>query len=192
MFQKLFSILLLFTATIFGLFSCSSDEEAQKRAEATQIVESRSSKQQLEDLYLGAEGDIEALARVLGTTPSVIERIKSEKTIPTEKFAERIKEVDIYYMQNEQMFSKLRSILDPEYAWWEAVLHFHHHHAVLFWTINIILLILLAFVALIDIWPILAELLIYLVAWICSLIWSPAPVVDNYVEQINPVMEQLM
>lgn len=178
MFQKFLSILLLFTAT-FGLFSCSSDEEeAQKRAEATKIVESRSAKHQLDDLYLGCDGDVEALARVLGTTPSVIDRIRNEKTIPTNKFAERIKEVDIYYVQHEHLFSKVRSVLDPEYAWWDGMFNLHKHHSVVFWILIYTFGIFTS--------P------IYLIAWICSFIWSPAPVVDNYVEQINPVMEQLM
>ena len=107
------------------------------------------------------------------------------------KFAERVKEVSIYYMQNDQSFSKLRSILDSEYEWYDSVLDFPSHHPYWFWSINIVLILLLAFIAIIVIWPILLELLLFLIVWICSLICSPSAMEDKYVDTINPVIEQL-
>ena len=169
--------------------ACTSD--AERQAEIAKIVESRSTVDLLNDLYIGSDGDIEALARVLNATPSSIERLRKEMSTPTNKFAERVKEVSIYYMQNDQSFSKLRSILDSEYEWYDSVLDFPSHHPYWFWSINIVLILLLAFIAIIVIWPILLELLLFLIVWICSLICSPSAMEDKYVDTINPVIEQL-
>lgn len=186
--KKLFVYFLLACGIL--LFSaCSSDSERQ--AEIAQIVEARSTVDLLNDLYIGCDGDLEALARVLNATPSSIERLRKEMSVPTDKFTERIREVSIFYMQNDQSFSKLQSILDPEYGWYDYVLDFPGHHPYWFWSINIILILLLAFIALIVIWPILLELLLFLIVWICSLIFSPSAMEDKYVDTINPVIEQL-
>ena len=63
-----------------GLMSCSSDDvdEDAKRREFAQIVENRSAKDLLNDLYVGSDGDIQSLARMLNVTPSSIERIRKE------------------------------------------------------------------------------------------------------------------
>lgn len=169
------------------LLSCSSDEE--KRAEFAQIVENRSCESLLNDLYLGCDGDVEALARVLRATPSSIERLRNGETLPTQEFEERVKQASVYYVQNNQDFSEVRAVLDKEYSWYDNVLDFPTRHKVLFWTINIIILLLLAFATLV--WPLLIELLIFLIAWICLLICSPEPMYDNYTDSINVTIEQL-
>lgn len=94
-------------------------------------------------------------------------------------------------MQNDQSFSKLQSIVDPEYGWFDSILNFPSHHPWWFWSINIILLLILAFATLIAIWPILLEMLIFLIAWIASLICSPGAMQDSYVDSINPTIEQI-
>lgn len=99
--------------------ACSND--AEKQAEFAKIVESRSVVDLLNDLYIGSDGDIEALARVLNATPSSIERLRKEETAPTEKFIERVREVSIYYVQEGQSFRKLRSALDPQYKWYSPM-----------------------------------------------------------------------
>ena len=104
-----------------GLFvACSSNDE-EKRAEFAQIVESSSCESLLNDLYLGCDGDIEALARVLKATPSSIERLRRGETKPTSAFEERIKLASTYYVQNGQDFKKLQSILDDEYNWFKNI-----------------------------------------------------------------------
>lgn len=185
--KKLFVNFLLACGIL--LFSaCSSDSERQ--AEIAQIVEARSTVDLLNDLYIGCDGDLEALARVLNATPSSIERLRKEMSVPTDKFTERIREVSIFYMQNDQSFSKLQSILDPEYGWYDYVLDFSNHHPHWFWSINIAFILLLFFPP-VGILCILSELLLYLVVWICSLICSPSAMEDKYVDTINPVIEQL-
>ena len=184
--------ILFFITILCTLFftSCSSDN-SEKRLEYAKIVESRSTQDLLNDLYVGSDADIEAMARILNVTPSSIERIRRGETDPTPQFEERIYEVSIYYMQNGQSFSKLQSVLDTEYGWYDTVLNFPSHHPWWFWGINIVLILLLAFIALIVIWPILIELLMFLIAWIASLVCSPDAIKDSYTDTINPTIEQV-
>lgn len=186
--SKIF-LFLIMIMSVCSLSSCSNDSE--KRVAFAQIVESRSSQDLLNDLYVGSDADVEAIARIMNVTPSSINRIRNGETDPTEQFEERIHEVSVYYMQNDQSFSKLQSILDPEYGWYDSVLNFPSHHPWWFWSINIFLLLILAFAALIAIWPILIEMLIFLVAWLASLICSPDAIKDSYVNSINPTIEQI-
>lgn len=78
--------------------SCSKDE-SEKRIEFAKIVESRTSQDLLNDLYVGSDADLEAIARIMNVTPSSIERIRNGETEPTAQFEERIREVSLYYMQ---------------------------------------------------------------------------------------------
>ena len=183
---------LIVIATIFPILFVSCADDDKQRVEAAKIVESRSSQDLMSDLYLACDGDVESLARMLQVTPSSIDRIRNGETQPTEEFEEKLKSVAVFYFQNERSFSKLQSILDPEYSWYDSVLNFRAHHPWMFWTINIILLLILAFAALIAIWPILIEMLIYLIAWLACMICSPNTMEDKYTDTINPVVEQLI
>lgn len=173
---------------------CSNSEinETIRRVEYTQIVEKKSAIDVMNELYIASDGEIESLARMLQTTPSVINRIRLGETNPTIDFEEKIKEVLVYYNLNERSFSKLQSALDDEYGWYDSVLNFPSHHPWWFWSINIILILLLAFIAVIAIWPILLELLIFLIAWIALLICSPNQMDDKYTNSIDPTIEQIL
>lgn len=172
--------------------SCSSDEE--KRAEFAQMVEKKDAQTLLDDLYLASDGDIVALGRILNASPSSISRIRKGETMPTYKFEERIKEVSVFYVQNDKSFSKLRSVLDDEYGWYDAVLDFPSHHPWWFWGINVVLMILMAFLAAIIIWFFLGEIVLFLVVWLCSLIFSPSKEItdDKYLNTIDPAIEQIL
>ena len=114
------------------LASCSNDEETEaKRQEFVQIVESRSTAELLNDLYVGSDGDIEAIARILNCTPSSIERIRNGETLATSQFAARVVDVCSYYYLNEQSVSILRAALDDEWGWYDDVFYFPKHHAFL-------------------------------------------------------------
>lgn len=189
---------------VMSVSSCSKDE-SEKRIEFAKIVESRTSQDLLNDLYVGSDANIEAVARIMNVTPSSIERIRKGETEPTAQFEERIREVSLYYMQNDQSFSKLQSIVDPEYGWYDSILNFPSHHPWWFWTINTILLVILIFVTILafmdilGVWEVLVaycstallELLLFLIAWIASLICSPDAIQDSYVDSINPTIEQI-
>ena len=76
------SLLLCFSC----ITSCAKSNSAQKRIEIAKIIENRSAKDLLNDLYIGSDGDVESLARMLGITPSSIERFRTGATLPTEHF----------------------------------------------------------------------------------------------------------
>lgn len=185
-------VLLMIIVPLVQGCSNSKINETIRRVEYTQIVEKKSAIDVMNELYIASDGEIESLARMLQTTPSVINRIRLGETNPTIDFEEKIKEVLVYYNLNERSFSKLQSALDDEYGWYDSVLNFPSHHPWWFWSINIILILLLAFIAVIAIWPILLELLIFLIAWIALLICQPNQMDDIYINSIDPTIEQIL
>lgn len=189
--------ILLVLALLFAfvlLNSCSDDSE--KRKEAAEIVESRSTKDLLNDLYLASDSDIESLARILNATPSSIERVRKGETEATLEFSDRIKQSTLYYLQNDRSFTKLQSILDPEYGWYDSVLNFPSHHPAWFWSIFIVLFITPIFggkLAIISSLSLLFIFIVFVIAWIASSIWGGAdPMSDIYINNINPVLEQII
>lgn len=184
------TLLLVVSAILLLTTSCKSEDE--KRAEFTQIAQSRSTQELLEDLYVGSDGDVEAMARILNCTPSSIERIRKGETEATSQFEERVVDVSVYYYLNKQSFSILREQLDPSWKWYNSILHSPSHHPFLFWSITIVLFIGLAFAALVFVWPLLIELLLFLICWIISLFGHPKPMEDRYTDTFNPIIEQVI
>lgn len=201
--MKIKRLLLVVTLIVspFILSSCSGSDEAENRIEAAKVVESRSNEDLLNDLYLASDGDIESLSRILQVTPSSINRLRNGKTVATAKFEEKVKTVAIYYYQNDRKFSLLQSALDEEYGWYDSILNFPSHHPWIFWIVNIVLfLIFVSSIIILVIWPILiiaiwsslAEMLIFLIAWIVSLICAPNQMTDKFTNTINPTIEQVL
>lgn len=200
--MKIKRLLLVVTLIVspFILSSCSGSDEAENRIEAAKVVESRSNEDLLNDLYLASDGDIESLSRILQVTPSSINRLRNGKTVATAKFEEKVKTVAIYYYQNDRKFSLLQSALDEEYGWYDSILNFPSHHPWIFWIVNIILLLFFVSPIIIPVWPILliaiwsslAEMLIFLIAWIVSLIYAPNQMTDKFTNTINPTIEQVL
>ena len=181
-----------------GLMSCSFDDvdEDAKRREFAQIVENRSAKDLLNDLYVGSDGDIQSLARMLNVTPSSIERIRKGETEPTDKFDKRIKDVSVYYFQNEQSYSKLRSVLDEEWSWYETILYLPNHYPWWFWDVTIGLFLLTCTgvegLQIIGGSGMIIELLLFIVVWVISLFSSPNSIEDKYIDTINPTVERVL
>jgi transcriptional regulator with XRE-family HTH domain len=188
-----YTIVLMLSSMLFA--SCS--EDTTKRIEFAKIVESRTSQDLLNDLYLGSDADIEAIARILNVTPSSVERIRKGESYPTVQFEERIYEVSLYYMQNGQSFSKLRAALDPEYAWYDYFMDAPSDRPWLFWGILLTLFLMTWLVSVAENIAILGsagliiEFLLYCVVWISCWICSPDNIQDSYVDTINPTIEQL-
>ena len=200
--MKIKHLLLVVTLIVSPIIfsSCSSSDEAENRIEAAKVVESRSNEDLLNDLYLASDGDIESLSRILQVTPSSIDRLRNGKTVATAKFEEKVKTVAIYYYQNDRKFSLLQSALDEEYGWYDSILNFPSHHPWIFWIVNIVLLLIFVSSIILIIWPILliaiwsslAEMLIFLIAWIVSLICAPNQMTDKFTNTINPTIEQVL
>lgn len=204
---------------LFFSISCSSDEE--KRAEFAQLVEKKDAQTLLDDLYLASDGDIVALGRILNASPSSISRIRKGETMPTYKFEERIKEVSVFYVQNDKSFSKLRSVLDDEYGWYDAVLDFPGHYLWWFLGGNLVLLVIFIFSKNKNVIVVVrrgkkenihseitekslgfkivggifaGQVVLFLVVWLCSLIFSPSKEItdDKYLNTIDPAIEQVL
>lgn len=196
------SFCLLFVCISFhSCSSCSSSEEneSDKRAEYAKIAENRNAQDLLNDLFIGSDGDVESLARMLGVTPSTIDRIRKGKSEATPKFEEKIKEVTVYYYQNDQSFVKLRSVIDEDWGWYDSVLKCYKLHPYWFWGINLFFVLcllidyeLFGFEVPFSYYFIPIELLIGLIAWLCSIIFSPNNMEDKYSDTLNPVVEQLL
>lgn len=195
------SIVLLVFLSFHSCSSCSSSEEneSDKRTEYAKIAENRTAQDLLDDLFIGCDGDVESLARILGVTPSTIDRIRKGKSEATAKFEEKIRQVTVYYYQNDQSFIKLRSVIDEEWGWYDSVLKCYKLHPYWFWGINIFFVLcllidydLFGFEVPFSYYFIPIELLIGLIAWLCSLFFSPNNMEDKYIDTINPVVEQLL
>ena len=74
--MKTITIKTVFIVALFGLVSVLTSCNDDKREEYVKVAESRSTADLLDDLYVGSEGDVEAIARILKCTPSSIERIR--------------------------------------------------------------------------------------------------------------------
>lgn len=209
--RKAFSLRCLFSIlmgmTLLSVSSCRSNdaEEARKRSEFAQIIDERSSKDVLNELYIASDGDTEALARILQVTPSSVERLRKGETYPTDAFRDRLKEVATYYAQHDKSFRELRSALDSEYKWYNSIKDWPLSHG---WTILIILIVLtvlgiavaaaqdagdddspfMAFLGLVNI----GALLIWGVCVLLSWVITPETMQDSYTESVNPNIELLV
>ena len=193
------SNLLIALVGMVALSSCDA-MSPDKRLEATKIVESRTCKELLNDLYLGSDGDEEAIARILDITPSVVKRIRNGETVPSLQLEERVKDVSVYYQLNGKNFLRLRSELDPKWRFIDTMGHLPSVNPKLFWTILLVLIAALAFVLVIYfwfMWPYLlgatiTYLVVILLFWILSSVFPPKAMPDPYVDSINPVVEQIV
>lgn len=200
------SFSLLFVCISFhSCSSCSSSDEneSDKKAEYAKIAENRNAQDLLDDLFIGSDGDGESLARMLGVTPSTINRIRKGKSEATPKFEEKIREVTVYYYQNDQSFIKLRSVIDEEWGWYDSILNFPSLHPFWFWGLIVLSIIinnvfwidtdsdLLGKIASYSCLVGLIAIVLLLIPWSCSYFFSPSPMEDKYQEFINPVVEQL-
>ncbi len=192
-FYKNLKFLSLLILAILFFSSCSDESKKTKhRIETAKIIETRSTRDLLNDLYIGCEGDVWSLSRMLGVTPSVIERLRTGETVPTEDFEKRVRDVSVYYAQNRRSYNKLRSILDEDWKWYDSVLHWPSLSPWSFWIVVVVLLLLLAFATLFAIWPILGIMLLFLISWIFSIVGSfSEQIEDSYTNTINPVIERL-
>lgn len=196
--NRILILLSLASIAIVSLSSCSKEHRVQKRrAEATKIIEGRSCKDLLNDLYMSSDGDEQALARILNVTPSVIDRIRNGETKPSSQFEDRVRDIAIYYQMNGKNFYRLRSNFDPK---WKPVIDtiglLPKYNPVLFWLILILLVGGMLFclkVWFYRTWPLFAvAIAFWLLMWLLSVIFTPRKMKDPYVDTINPVVEQVI
>lgn len=197
-----FILTALVSVLLIGLTSCgdSDVEEARKRAEYAQIIDERSTKDLLNELYIASDGKTDALARILQVTPSSIERLRKGETSPTEAFQTRLKEVATYYAQHGKSFRELRVALDSEYTWYNRAWSWPASHIWLLLGIFVAQMVvgfilgaaeaegLLALLGFGNVLVVLFWLLSGLLTWIIS----PDALNDPYTQSINPTIEVLV
>ena len=193
-------VYILAVVTTISLISCGDNEaeKAEKRAEFAQIIDNKSSKDLLNELYIASDGDSESLARILQCTPSSIERLRKGESFPTPEFSTRIKDVLTYYAVEGKSFAKLRQALDDKYRWYEYIMDYPSVHRTGF-IVCIIISAILAFIglflALIPAAIVLACWTIYGILVVCFLAWGACfpigKMPDTYIDSINPNIEVL-
>lgn len=189
--------LVCFLLVVSFISSCSSDEKREEnRSEYAKIAANRTTQDLLNDLFIGSDGDIESLARILNVTPSTIDRIRKGKSEATPKFENRIREVVIYYYQHDMSYIKLQELLDPEWEWYDTyindVLTYPSKHPFYFWGCIILIIIMCFIEPVIGVVAIIFTIVAYTVVWLLSLALAPSPMEDKYIDVINPVVEQLI
>lgn len=158
------STLLLFT-------SCNKTSEVEnyfnvKNTKGNEIV-------MLSDLYIASKGDTWALARILNTTPAVIERLKNGETKANDNFNVTIKKTWEQFQLVDGNFLQLKRKLDPKWNWIDTLGHLPEVEPGIFYGALITLFLALAFFLVIWFWFMwpwtLGGLFVYLLLWLTFL-----------------------
>lgn len=190
-FVPLLSCFLLLVA----LVSCqASGVEHSSRATTvalTPALEGRDATALLLELQQASGGDEETLARILVTTPSSLERLCLRQTEPTPEFAQRIRSAYAYYQESGRSFRRLRQALDPEYSWYEYILHYPLVHPLrpLLTLVGLLLVYRFYRQPFLIILPLFLCFFLWIVALIYTSMSPKRSLHDHYREQLNPKVE---
>lgn len=127
--------LMYLIATGFLCASCSFFHKNMEEVNAT------SAKEIMSVLYESTDGDVEALSRVLNVPLTNIDSVRNGQIKPSADEESQLRAVYLFYENNGQSFSKVRSQYDKEWNWWDDVCHFPIHHPYWFWGIIVVLCI---------------------------------------------------
>lgn len=127
--------LMYLIATGFLCASCSFFHKNMEEVNAT------SAKEIMSVLYESTDGDVEALSRVLNVPLTNIDSVRNGQINPSADEESQLRAVYLFYENNGQSFSKVRSQYDKEWNWWDDVYHFPIHHPYWFWGIIVVLCI---------------------------------------------------
>ena len=127
----------------------------------------------LSDLYIASKGDTWALARILNTTPAVIERLKNGETKANDNFNVTIKKTWEQFQLVDGNFLQLKRKLDPKWNWIDTLGHLPEVEPGIFYGVLITLFLALAFFLVIWFWFMwpwtLGGLFVYLLLWLTFL-----------------------
>lgn len=206
--KRVFINLTLLMAVV-SFVSCVKKDDSEARAKMAYIAETTEIAQIVDNLYVGSAGDIEALARILGCTPSSIRRLEKGQSVPTVQFEERIREVYKYYALNNSSFTRLRYVLDPKWHWYDTVRSVVEIYPMALLYINVLIMLLVlighliscefdfvyAFCSVLDFIIALVKVIAIEVAFFLIIALTahltPSPMQDNYTDNINPAIEKL-
>ena len=185
-----YSLLLLLTATACqpeGAGSYSS----QAYAETAGQHEPADPIRLLSELSEAFAEDSAPLARILGASPSSLERLRSRQSSPTPEFRQQLYSTYCLYRQSGSDALRLRQRLDPEYKWYEYVLHYpllYPLHPLLL-VLALLLLYRLQRHPLMLILPLFTLLFLWIVALIYTSLTPSRHTHDHYRQLLDPKVE---
>ena len=185
-----YSLLLLLTAT-----ACQPRAEAgytsRARAETVARHEPADPIQLLSELSKAFAEDSTPLTRILGASPASLSRLMSRESSPTPEFGQRLSSTHRLYLQSGRDTRILRQQLDPEYKWYEYVLHYP-----LLYPLHPLLLVLVLLILyrlhrhpLVLILPLFTLFFLWIVALIYTSLTPCRATHDHYRQQLNPKVE---
>ena len=185
-----YSLLLLLTATACqpeGAGSYSS----QAYAETAGQHEPADPIRLLSELSEAFAEDSAPLARILGASPSSLERLRSRQSSPTPEFRQQLYSTYCLYRQSGSDALRLRQRLDPEYKWYEYVLHYP-----LLYPLHPLLLVLVLLILyrlhrhpLVLILPLFTLFFLWIVALIYTSLTPCRDTHDHYRQLLDPKVE---
>ena len=185
-----YGLLLLLTAT-----ACQPEGEgsysSQACAETADQHESADPIRLLSELAEAFAEDSAPLARILGTSPSSLKRLRSGASSPTPEFRERLGTTYRLYRQSGSNALRLRQRLDPEYRWYEYVLHYpilYPQHPLLL-LVGLLLLYRVYRHPLVLILPLFTLFFLWIVALIYTSLTPSRHTHDHYRQLLNPAVE---
>ena len=135
--------------------------------------------------------DSAPLARILGASPSSLERLRSRQSSPTPEFRQQLYSTYCLYRQSGSDALRLRQRLDPEYKWYEYVLHYpllYPLHPLLL-VLALLLLYRLQRHPLMLILPLFTLLFLWIVALIYTSLTPSRHTHDHYRQLLDPKVE---
>lgn len=185
-----YGLLLLLTAT-----ACQSEAEgsysSQACAETAGPHEPADPIRLLSELSEAFAEDSAPLARILGASPSSLERLRSHESSPTPEFRQQLCSTYRLYRQSGSDALRLRQCLDPEYKWYEYVLHYpllYPLHPLLL-VLALLLLYRLQRHPLVLILPLFTLLFLWIVALIYTSLTPCRDTHDHYRQLLDPKVE---
>ncbi|WP_455251101.1 hypothetical protein [Porphyromonas sp.] len=185
-----YSLLLLLTATAFQ----PGDEKSYTSAAHAEAIPPRESAdpiQLLSELSKAFAEDSAPLTRILGASPASLSRLMSRESSPTPEFGQRLSSTHRLYLQSGRDTRILRQQLDPEYKWYEYVLHYP-----LLYPLHPLLLVLVLLILyrlhrhpLVLILPLFTLFFLWIVALIYTSLTPCRDTHDHYRQQLNPKVE---
>ena len=185
-----YGLLLLLTAT-----ACQPEDagsySSQACAETTGQHEPVDPIRLLSELSEAFAEDSVPLARILGASPSSLERLRSRQSSPTPEFRQQLCSTHRLYLWSGCDTRRLRLRLDPEYKWYEYVLHYP-----LLYPLHPLLLVLVLLILyrlhrhpLVLILPLFTLFFLWIMALIYTSLTPCRDTHDHYRQQLDPKVE---
>lgn len=190
----LFYVQMLFLMTLLFI-SCSDNTE--DRIKINQHIQKMEFSEVMEEIFLETD-DVEQLTRILGCSPSTINRLRKSETAPTEKAENAFKNLLIEMKLSGNTEEYLEKI-DPENDYWFHSIKWFFCD---FYVLNVIfcIVIVLGGISLLTgegegLYLIIAPILVWGIVWCINWLWGlfyEIEIIDNFTVAIDSLWEVLV